>query len=67
MAFYFDAKVIKEGENALLVEVLDDSLDEDEVWIPFSQITKDSEVTGEGDEGTVAVTDWLARERGWAE
>lgn len=33
-------------------------------WIPISQITDDSEVWEEGDEGDLVIKSWLARERG---
>lgn len=56
------ARAIKETELALLCEI-----DGDEVWIPKSQIDeKDSEVLEEGDEGTVVVTNWWARQNGFA-
>ena len=34
-------------------------------FIPYSQITDDSEVYEEGHEGRLCVTEWLAQERGW--
>lgn len=47
-------------QKALLVEV-----DGDEVWVPQSQITDDSEVWKEGDTGTLVVTEWIAEQKGW--
>jgi hypothetical protein len=68
MPFYFEVSdVIKDSGQALLVEIDDPEVPEDEAWIPHSQITGDSEVTEEGDSGTMAITTWLAREKGWIE
>lgn len=36
---------------------------EEEVWIPQSQITSDSEVWREGDEGKLVVTRWIAEQK----
>lgn len=35
-------------------------------FIPQTQIDDDSEVYKKGTEGTLIVTDWLARKRGWS-
>lgn len=53
---------VRETPSALLVR------DEDgaEEWWPRSQIHADSDIQGEGDEGDLVVTAWLARERGLA-
>lgn len=52
--------VKKATEKALLVEV-----DGEEVWLPRSQIVEDeSEALEEGDTGTLAITQWIAREKG---
>jgi len=57
-AVYFDgAACVKETEKAVLVTA--DDLD-GETWIPKSQVHDDSEICGEGDEGTLAVTRWFA-------
>ena len=34
-------------------------------WIPKSQVADDSEVQQKGDEGTLVITKWLAKEEGW--
>lgn len=39
-------------------------IDGDEYIIPDSQITEDSEVWKEGDEGTLVITDWIADQKG---
>jgi len=59
-----DAVCIRETEKAILIEAPQfDSA----VWIPITQIHMDSEVTEKGDEGTLRVYMWLARERGWTD
>lgn len=45
-------------DKAMLVDV-----DNEEVWIPLSQVA-DSDNYEEGDEGSLSVTDWIAREKG---
>jgi hypothetical protein len=54
-----DVICVKSTEKAILVDVAGE-----EFWIPQSQVTEDSEVWQEGDEGTLVVTDWIAREKG---
>lgn len=54
-----NTKAIKATEKALLVEV-----DGDEVWIPQSQIDDDSEVSKEGDEGKLVISQWFANKEG---
>ncbi len=56
-----DVTVKAVTEKALLVEY-----DDDEVWIPISQIvTEDTDVDFErGATGTLAVTQWIAKEKG---
>jgi hypothetical protein len=57
-----NAEAIKETAMALLV-----SADEFQTpqWIPKSQIEDDSEVYELGGAGTLIVTEWLAKEKGW--
>ena len=50
------------NEGALLIDTPDFKEPE---WIPKNQITEDSEVYEIGTEGTLIITEWLARERGW--
>jgi hypothetical protein len=52
------------GETDKGIWVVADDLDDSE-FIPQSQIDDDSEVWKKGDEGTLIISDWLARERGW--
>ena len=56
------ATCVKATDKALLIE--SDELDKDE-WVPLSQVSDDSEVMGEGDEGLLVVTAWIAEQRGW--
>jgi hypothetical protein len=51
--------VRKDSKGALLCAI-DDRL----IWIPKSQVLDESEVWGEGDEGTLVIPEWLAIERG---
>lgn len=54
---------IRETEKAILV--LD--ADENQTWIPKSQVHDDSEVYGEDHEGDLVVTDWMADRLNWVE
>jgi hypothetical protein len=54
-----NARAIKATSMAILVEV-----DDEEYWIPISQIDDDSEVYQKGDEGTLIIPRWLAEEKG---
>lgn len=54
-----EAKCIRETSAAILVEI-----GEEEVWIPKSQIDDDSEVYKDGDEGTLVITAWIAKQKG---
>lgn len=53
-------KVVRETDKAILVV-----LDKDQIWIPKSQITDDSNVWKEGQEGDLYVSEWFAEQRGW--
>jgi len=55
-----DVKCKKETDKALLCTV-----DDEDVWVPKSQVHDDSEVYQEGDEGLLVVSEWLARQKGW--
>lgn len=37
----------------------------DPQWMPFSQVSEDSEVYKAGDEGTLIVTKWFAKKMDW--
>lgn len=50
--------VQKETDNAILVEI-----DGNDVWIPKSQINADSQVNGEGDVGTLVISEWIATKK----
>lgn len=51
---------LKETDKALLIEY-----EGEEIWIPKSQIVYgDSEISSEGDEGVLAITQWIADEKG---
>lgn len=57
-AEFEDVTVIRETDAALLVDV-----DGKEVWIPKSQIDDDSEVYKAGTDGTLIVSEWIAKEK----
>lgn len=54
-----DVECLKESTDAILVVI-----EGDEYWIPKSQILGDSEVQGEGDDGELIVTQWIAEQKG---
>lgn len=58
--FEIAAIVIIETDRAILVDVGDD-----EQWIPKSQIHDDSEVYESGNAGTLIVSEWIAKQKGW--
>jgi len=58
-----DAEAVRDSGKALLVE--SPEFDDDGEWIPQSQIHDDSEVYKEGHTGTLVVTAWFARKKGW--
>lgn len=51
--------VSKETESALLVNI-----EGEEIWIPKSQIDDDSEVYKKDTEGTLVITEWIAKQKG---
>lgn len=53
-------EVIRESPKALLVDY-----EGNEEWIAKSQIHKDSDVQGEGDEGVLIIPTWLAEKLYW--
>lgn len=56
-----DVEVLRETDKALLV-----SLDYgDEVWVPKSQISDNSEVYQDGDIGVLTVSPWWAHKHGY--
>lgn len=56
-----DVKAIKGTDRAVLVEV-----DGENIWIPQSHIDDDSEVSKDGDEGTLVISEWIAKRKGLA-
>lgn len=54
-----DTRCIAETTDAIKCVV-----DEQEVWIPKSQVTDNSEVWKKGDEGKLVITEWIATEKG---
>lgn len=63
-----NAQVLQESqkgmsdEGAILVDAPDLMKPE---WIPKNQITEESEVYEMGTEGSLIITEWLARKQGW--
>lgn len=58
-----EVEVIRVSRAALLVAT-DDG---EEYWIPFSQISDESEIGEEseiGDDGTITISEWIAIEKG---
>jgi hypothetical protein len=54
-----DVECLKESTDAILV-----AIEGDEYWIPKSQILEESEVQGEGDDGELIITQWIAEQKG---
>lgn len=54
-----DVKALRGTDKALLCLI-----DGEEVWIPQSQITDDSEVYEVGGEGKLVITAWFAGQKG---
>lgn len=54
-----DVTVLAETEKAILCVI-----DDEEHWIPISQIHDDSEVYRMGTEGVLIITRWLAKKKG---
>jgi hypothetical protein len=60
-----DCEAIHETEKALLVESENFDTEDNQIWIPQSQIHSDSEVYKEGTNGLLVVTTWFAEQKGW--
>lgn len=54
-----DVNVLVERELSLLCLI-----ENEEIWIPKSLISSDSEVHAEGDHGTLIVEEWKAKQEG---
>ena len=55
-----DVEAVGQTEKALLVRFDED----DEEWVPQSQIHEDSEVWNKGDVGLLVVTEWWSQKAG---
>ena len=55
-----DVVCLKETEKAVLVSC--DEFPQD-IWIPVSQISDDSDVFAEGHEGDLIITRWIAEQK----
>lgn len=55
-----DAKCIAATSKAICVEI-----DGEEYWIPQSQVHEDSEVYNHGDQGTLVISEWIAKQKGF--
>lgn len=53
-----DVVCIAETDKAILCVI-----DGDEVWLPLSQVDDDSEVYQKGGEGSLVITEYIAREK----
>lgn len=53
-----DVEVKKETDKAILCDI-----EGEEIWIPKSQISDDSEVYEEDTSGTLIISRWLAKEK----
>lgn len=57
-----DVVCTMETEKAILVKIKD--ADEEQYWIPKSQIDDESEVYQENDEGKLVISAWIAEQKG---
>lgn len=57
----FEVRVLKVTDKAVLLQFIDD---DQESWIPFSQIEDNGEDLEEGYEGEVYLTEWIAKTKG---
>jgi hypothetical protein len=57
------------GQTTKAIRIEADVFDEGSGWIPVSQVHDDSEVfaNDDGSKGTLVVTAWFAKQRGWLE
>lgn len=62
--FYLDdCTIVRETDKAILVRIGDQ--DDNEVWIPKSQIHDDSDIWKEGESGRLIITEWIAKQKGF--
>lgn len=57
-----DVTCLRETEKAILVEI-----EGEEIWVPQVCVSDNSEVWKPGDTGTLIVSAWIARAKGWEE
>jgi len=60
MSVHIDDVLCKAATAKAILVVIED----EEYWIPISQVDDDSEVFMKDDEGTLIITDWIAKEKG---
>jgi len=54
-------EALRSTDKAVLCDI-----EGDLIWIPQSQIDADSEVWEQGDSGTLVISEWIAKEKGFA-
>lgn len=54
-----DCRIIAESDKAIFCDFGDKR-----EWIPLSQVSDDSEIWRAGDEGTLIVSRWIAKQKG---
>lgn len=58
-----EVTIMRMTEKAYLVEIPQEGSKPLEEWIPKSQV-KETDCLAEGDEGTMTITPWIAKEKG---
>jgi len=58
-----DCEIVAETTKAVKI-VTPDIMEEDDVWIPQSQIDDASPIWKKGETGTLIVTQWIAAQKG---
>ena len=61
-----EVTVKKITEKAYLIELENLENNTEQMWIPKSQV-KDTDCLAEGDEGTMEITAWIAKQKGLLE
>lgn len=60
-------KLSKTGKALLVVNPYCEEFEGENIWVPISQLTEDSDIQDVGDAGTLTVTEWFAQQKGWLE
>lgn len=60
MSVSIDDVICKAATAKAILVVIED----EEYWIPQSQVDDDSEVWEKDDEGTLVISDWIAEQKG---